>query len=204
MSAASPGAAPPPPGRRHHRLPGGRDHETELGAGVAMYLPVPLGPRGRGDHEPDVVLEGPERRRVGTARPRRDGGRARRLQLAAGEVGGRRRLDTVAGGPLDLGWPRSAFPPGQTPRAAPTRRRWRESGAASGGRCSSTHAGVPDPRARRRHALRAARRRQRSSRVLRVAAGDARIVGHLIRAWPTRCCASRPSRAPPRSASSTG
>ena len=204
----SAGAAPPAPGRRHHRLPGGRDHRDRAGRGRGDVPARPARPRGRGAHEPGPRREGSEHHRLGAAGPGRDGGRARGLQAldrrgrgGAGRLRrGRRRPPQSLGG-RDRGLPRG---PGHAARHRP--------GGGGGGRrrpvagaAPPARAGVPGARARRRGALRAPRRRHRPGRGAAGGRGG-RADRRPPDAAPGRRAPalSRPSRAPPRSASSTG
>jgi hypothetical protein len=156
--------------------------ETELGAGVAMYLPVPLARVAEALTSQDIVLKEPSITAWGALAPGATVAALAGYKLAAGEVAeAQDAFDAVAGGRLNLSAPeieafRAARPARGADRAAVA-----ESGAAQwralllqraqafqtrgldGMAPYARRGGLSDPAA-----------------VLRVAAGDARIVGHLM------------------------
>jgi len=156
--------------------------ETELSAGVAMYLPVPLARVAEVLTNPDIVLKEPSITAWGPLAPGATVAALAGYKLSAGEVAeAQDAFDAVAGGRLNLSAAeievfRAARPARGADRAAVA-----ESGAAQwrvlllqraqafqtrgldGMAPYARRGGTSDPAA-----------------VLRVAAGDARIVGHLM------------------------
>ena len=158
-------------------------NETELGAGVAMYLPVPLARVAEALTSPDIVLKEPSITAWGALAPGTTVAALAGYKLAAGEVAeAQDAFDAGAGGRLNLSAVEiEAFRAAKaTPRGA-DRAAVAESGAAQwralllqraqafqargldGVAPYARRGGVSDPAA-----------------VLRVAAGDARIAAHLM------------------------
>ena len=157
-------------------------NETELGAGVAMYLPVPLSRVAEVLTSPDIVLKEPSITAWGPLAPGATVAALAGYKLAAGEVAeAQDAFDAVAGGRLNLSAPEIEAFRGARPARGADRAAVAESGAAQwralllqraqafqargldGMAPYARRGGVSDPAA-----------------VLRVAAGDARIVGHLM------------------------
>jgi len=156
--------------------------ETELGAGVAMYLPVPLARVAEALTSPDIVLKEPSITAWGPLAPGATVAALAGYKLSAGESAeAQDAFDAVAGGRLNLSAAeieafRAARPARGADRAAVA-----ESGAAQWRalllqRAQAFQARGLDgtaPYARRSGVTEPAA-------VLRVAAGDARIVAHLM------------------------
>ena len=157
-------------------------NETELGAGVAMYLPVPLSRVAEALTSPDIVLKEPSITAWGPLTPGTTVAALAGYKLAAGEVAeAQDAFDAVASGRLNLSAPEIEAFRGARPARGADRAAVAESGAAQwralllqraqafqargldGMAPYARRGGVSDPAA-----------------VLRVAAGDARIVGHLM------------------------
>lgn len=156
--------------------------ETELGAGVAMYLPVPLGRVAEALTAPGIVLQDPSITASGPIRPRATPADLAGYTLSPGEVAeAQDGFDAAPGGRLNLSTAeieafRAARPAGRAERAALA-----EAGAAQWRaillqRAQAFHLrgieGVA-PYARRGGATDPAA-------LLRVAAGDARIAAHAL------------------------
>jgi hypothetical protein len=156
--------------------------ETELGAGVAMYLPVPLARVAEALTSQDIVLKEPSITAWGALAPGATVAALAGYKLAAGEVAeAQDAFDAVAGGRLNLSAPeieafRAARPARGADRAAVAEggaAQWRalllqraqafQTRGLDGMAPYARRGGLSDPAA-----------------VLRVAAGDARIVGHLM------------------------
>ena len=157
-------------------------NETELGAGVAMYLPVPLSRVAEALTSPDIVLKEPSITAWGPLTPGTTVAALAGYKLAAGEVAeAQDAFDAVAGGRLNLSAPEIEAFRGARPARGADRAAVAEGGAAQwralllqrtqafqtrgldGMAPYARRGGTSDPAA-----------------VLRVAAGDARIVGHLM------------------------
>jgi len=158
-------------------------NETELGAGVAMYLPGPLARVAEALTSPDIVLKEPSITASGPLAPGATVAALAGYKLAAGEVAeSQDAFDGVAGGRLNLSAAEiEAFRAAKTTPRGADRAAVAESGAAQwramllqrmqafqtrgldGMAPYARRGGTSDPAV-----------------VLRVAAGDARIVGHLM------------------------
>lgn len=156
--------------------------ETELGAGVAMYLPVPLARAAEVLTSPDVVLKDPSITASGLIPVDATPATLRGLKLASGEIGEAQDvLDAVAGPRFNLAPPEiEAFRaakgmPRETDRGAiqeAAAGQWRvlllqraqafQARGLDGIAPYARRSGTSDPAA-----------------LLRVAAGDARIIAHL-------------------------
>ena len=156
--------------------------ETELGAGVAMYLSVPLARVAEVLTNPDIVLKEPSIIASGPLAPGATVAALAGYKLAAGEVSeSQDAFDAVAGGRLNLSAAEiEAFRAAKPARGA-DRTAMAELGAAQWRalllqRTQAFQARGLDGMAPY------ARRGSMSdpAAVLRVAAGDARIVGHLM------------------------
>jgi hypothetical protein len=156
--------------------------ETELGAGVAMYLPVPLARVAEALTSPDIVLKEPSITAWAPLAPGATVAALAGYKLSAGEVAeAQDAFDAVAGWRLNLSAPeieafRAARPARGADRAAVAEGgavQWRalllqraqafQTRGLDGMAPYARRGGTSDPAA-----------------VLRVAAGDARIVGHLM------------------------
>ena len=156
--------------------------ETELGAGVAMYLPVSLARMAEALTSPDIVLKEPSITAQGPLAPGATAAALAGYKLAAGEVAeSQDAFDAVAGGRLNLSAAEIEAFRGARPARGADRAAVAEGGAAQwralllqrteafqtrgldGMTPYARRGGVREPAA-----------------VLRVAAGDARIVGHLM------------------------
>ncbi|HEX4993647.1 MAG TPA: hypothetical protein VFX87_01710 [Methylomirabilota bacterium] len=158
-------------------------NETELGAGVAMYLPVPLARVAEALTSPDIVLKEPSITAWGPLASDATVAALAGYRLSAGEVAeAQDAFDAVAGGRLNLSAAEiEAFRAAKATLRGADRAAVAESGAAQwralllqrvqafqarwldGVAPYARRGGVTDPAA-----------------VLRVAAGDARIVAHLM------------------------
>ena len=156
--------------------------ETELGAGVAMYLPVPLGRAAEALTSPDLVVKDPSITAWGPLAPDATVAALAGYKLSTGEVAeAQDAFEAGAGGRLNLSASEiEAFRAARATLRATDRAAVAEGGAAQwrallleraqafqargldGVAPYARRGGVTDPAA-----------------VLRVAAGDARIVGHL-------------------------
>jgi hypothetical protein len=156
--------------------------ETELGAGVAMYLPVPLARVAEALSSPDIVLKEPSITAWGPLAPGATAAALAGYTLAAAEVAeAQDAFDAVAGGRLNLSPAeieafRAARPARGADRATVAEAgaaRWRalllqraqtfQARGLDGVAPYARRGGASDPAA-----------------VLRVAAADARIVAHLM------------------------
>ena len=156
--------------------------ETELGAGVAMYLAVPLARMAEALTSPDIVLKEPSITAWGPLTPGATVAALAGYKLAAGEVAeSQDAFDAVAGGRLNL-----AAAEIETFRAARPARGADRAAVAEGGATQWRALLLQRAQAFQAHGLDGmapyARRGGTSdpAAVLRVAAGDARIVGHLM------------------------
>jgi hypothetical protein len=156
--------------------------ETELGAGVAMYLPVPLSRAAEALTSPDIVLKEPSITAWGPLAPGATVAALAHYKLSAGESAeAQDAFDAEAGGRLNLSAAeiesfRAARPARGADRAAVAERgadQWR---ALLLQRAQAFQArGLDgDPPYARRSVV------TEPAAVLRVAAGDARIVAHLM------------------------
>ena len=156
--------------------------ESELGAGVAMYLPVPLGRAAEALTSPDMALKEPSITASGPLAPGATVAALAGYKLASGEVAeAQDAFDAAAGGRLNLSTAeieafRAARPARGADRAAIAEAgaaQWRtlllqraqafQARGLDGVAPYARRSGVSDPAA-----------------LLRVAAGDARIVAHLV------------------------
>ena len=156
--------------------------ETELGAGVAMYLPVPLARVTEALTSPDIVLKEPSITAWEALGPGVTVGALAGYKLAAGEVAeSQDAFDAAPGGRLNLAATEIEAFRGARPARGADRAAVAESGAAQwrallllrtqaflargldGMAPYARRGGASDPAA-----------------VLRVAAGDARIIAHLM------------------------
>jgi hypothetical protein len=156
--------------------------ETELGAGVAMYLPVPLARAAEALTSPDIVLKDPSITASGLLAPGAPVTALAGYKLTAGEVAeSQDAFDAVAGGRLNLSAAeieafRADRPARGTDRGAIAERgatQWRALLLQRAGAFQARGLDGMPPYARRAGA-------SDPAAVLRVAAGDARIVAHLI------------------------
>jgi hypothetical protein len=156
--------------------------ETELGAGVAMYLPVPLARVAEALASPEVVLKEPSITAQGLLAPGATVAALAGYKLAAAEVAeAQDAFDAVAGGRLNLSAAeieafRAARPARGVDRATVAERGAAEWRALLLRRAQAFQARGLDgmaPYARRRGV-------SDPAAVLRAAAGDARIVGHVM------------------------
>jgi hypothetical protein len=156
--------------------------ETELGAGVAMYLPVPLARAAEALTSQDIVLKDPGITASGLLAPGATAAAIAGYKLTAGEVAeAQDAFDAVAGGRLNLSAAEIEAFRGAKPARGADRAAVAEGGAAQwrallllraqafqtrgldGMTPYARRGGTSDPAA-----------------VLRVAAADARIVGHVM------------------------
>jgi hypothetical protein len=156
--------------------------ETELGAGVAMYLPVPLARAAEALTSPDIVLKDPSITASGLLAPGATVAALAGYKLAAGEVAeSQDGFDAVAGGRLNLSAAeieafRGARPARGADRAAVAEAgamQWRALLLLRGQAFQARGLDGMAPYARRGGV-------SEPAAVLRVAAGDARIVGHVM------------------------
>src|SRR3984893_13963734 len=147
--------------------------ETELGAGVAMYLPVPLARAAEVLTSPDVVLKDPSITAAGLVPVGATVTSLQGFKLAASEAGDAQdALDATAGSRFHLPPPEIdallAAGDRRVPRGPErgARGRARGRGGVSGRPVASApapaRARLPGPRPRRHRALRAPRRHERS------------------------------------------
>ncbi len=157
--------------------------ETELGAGVAMYLPVPLARVAEALTSPDIVLKDASITAWGPLAPGATAAALAGYKLSTGESrGGAGRVRRGARRPASISRPPRSRPSARpAPRAAPTAPRWPRAAPPSGAPCSSS-ARRPSRRAGSTASPPYARRGGVTdpAALLRVAAGDARIVAHLM------------------------
>ena len=156
--------------------------ETELGAGVAMYLPVPLARAAEVLTSPDIVLKDPSITASGLLAPDATVAALAGYKLSAGEVAeAQDAFDATPGGRLNLSAAEIEAFRAPRPARGADRAAVAESGAAQWralllqrGQAFQARGldGVP-PYARRSGV-------SDPAAVLRVAAGDARIVAHLM------------------------
>lgn len=156
--------------------------ETELAAGVAMYLPAPFARVAEALTSPDVVLKEPSITAWGPLAPAATVAALTGYKLAAGEVAeAQDAFDATAGGRLNLSAAEMEAFRGVRPARGADRAAVAESGAAQWRalllqRAQAFQARGLDgltPYARRGGV-------SEPAALLRVAAGDARIVGHLM------------------------
>jgi len=156
--------------------------ETELGAGVAMYLPVPLARMAEALTSPDIVLKEPSITAWGPLTPGATVAALAGYKLAAGEgAESQDAFDAVAGGRLNLSAAEIEAFRGARPGRGADRAAVAEGGAAQwralllqrGQAFQARGLDAMTPYARRGGV-------SEPAAVLRVAAGDARIVGHVM------------------------
>ena len=156
--------------------------ETELGAGVAMYLPVPLARMAEVLTSPDIVVKDPSISDWGALAPGATVAALAGYKLSGGEVAeAQDAFDAVAGGRLNL-----ATAEIETFRAARPARGADRAALAEGGAAQWRALALQRAQAFQARGLDGmasyARRGNvtEPAAVLRVAAGDARIVAHLM------------------------
>jgi hypothetical protein len=158
-------------------------NETELGAGVAMYLPVPLARVAEALTSPDIVLKEPSITAWGPLAPGAAVAALAGYKLAAGEVAeAQDAFDAVAGGRLNLSAAEiDAFRAAKATLRGADRSTVAESGAVQWRALLLLRAQAFQARGLDGEAAYARRSGvTEPATVLRVAAGDARIVAHLM------------------------